>query len=79
MSYIRRDIEFLIVWDKPGTNSAPDRFYNKIREKFGDEVKFIQNSVYGTQTAENAKELGELAEKYGFNVLVFQVVGTLKV
>lgn len=74
VSYIRRKPEYLIMWDKPGTNSAPGRFYNQIRKKFGDEVRFIQRSVYGTDTLENAKNLAELAKNYGLNVLVFRVV-----
>ncbi len=61
------------MWDKSGTNSAPGRFYNKIRKKFGDEVRFIQRSVYGTDKLENAKKLAELAKHYGFDVLVFRV------
>ncbi|KXA89664.1 hypothetical protein AKJ37_06105 [candidate division MSBL1 archaeon SCGC-AAA259I09] len=62
------------MWDKPGTNSAPGRFYNKIRKEFGDEVRFIQQSVYGTETFETAESLTELAKNYGLNVLVFRVV-----
>ncbi|KXB07137.1 hypothetical protein AKJ51_01950 [candidate division MSBL1 archaeon SCGC-AAA382A20] len=62
------------MWDKPGTNSAPGGFYNKIREKFGDEVRFIQRSVYGTGTFITAESLAELAKNCGLNVLVFRVV-----
>ncbi|KXA91684.1 hypothetical protein AKJ57_00305 [candidate division MSBL1 archaeon SCGC-AAA259A05] len=64
MSYIRCDFEYLVMGDKPGTNSAPGRFYNKIRKKFGDEVRFIQHSVYGTETFESAKSLAELAKHH---------------
>ncbi|KXA90763.1 hypothetical protein AKJ57_03855 [candidate division MSBL1 archaeon SCGC-AAA259A05] len=65
----------MVMWDKLGTNSAPGRFYNKIRKKFGDEVvRFIQRSVYGTETFESAESLAELAKHQGLNVLVFRVV-----
>ncbi len=74
MSYIRRDFEYLVMWDKPGTNSAPGRFYKKIRKKFGKEVKNIQRSVYGTKTLESAEGLAELAKKYGMDVLVFRII-----
>jgi len=73
VSYIRRDFEYLVMWDKPGSNSAPGRFYDKIRKNFGDEVRFIQRSVYGTKTLKSAEGLAELAEHYGLEVLVFEL------
>ena len=60
---------FLVVWDKPGTRSAPGRFYREIGE-IGD-VEFIQRSVYATRTPETAQRLAELAEGYGLKVVVF--------
>lgn len=74
VSYIRPDFQYLVMWDKPGSNSAPGRFYDKIRENFGDDVRFIQRSVYGVKTLESAEGLVELAEHYGLEVLVFRVV-----
>ncbi|KXA90706.1 hypothetical protein AKJ62_00015 [candidate division MSBL1 archaeon SCGC-AAA259D14] len=62
------------MWDKPGTNSAPSRFYNKIRKKFGDKARLIQQSVYGTESFETAENLAELAKNYELNILVFRVV-----
>lgn len=67
------------MWDKPGTNSAPGRFYEKIRKNFEDEVKFIQLSAYGTKTFESAGKLAELAEHYGLHVLIFRVTEELNV
>lgn len=62
------------MWDKPGTQSAPGRFYRKLKNEFGGDVRFIQRSVYGVKTLEIAKKLAGLAEHYGFKVNLFSVV-----
>jgi len=61
----------LVIWDKPGTRAAPGRFYGKIREELGSEVRFIQRSVYGVKTLRNARRLAELATGYGLKVAIF--------
>lgn len=61
----------MVVWDKPGTRAAPGRFYSEIKDMLGDEVRFIQRSVYGVKTIESAWRLAELARRYRFKVAVF--------
>jgi hypothetical protein len=68
---MRRDIGYLVIWDKPGTKAAPGRFYRAVRG-LGEDVWFVQRSVYGARTIQNAKELAELARRYRFKVVVFQ-------
>jgi len=70
---MRRSIEYLVVWDKLGTRAAPGRFYREIKEL---EVRFIQRSVYGARTIGSAKQLAELAKRYGLKVEVFRATET---
>ena len=65
---------YLVVWDKPGTRSAPGRFYREMKREFGSEVRFIQRSVYGAKTIGSAMKLVKLARRYGLKVAVFQAV-----
>ena len=66
----RNDEVFLVAWDKPGTRSAPGRFYREIKKL--DEVRFIQRSVYKTKTIGGAKRLVELAKRHRLNAVVFR-------
>jgi hypothetical protein len=68
---MRRGIEYLVMWDKPGTRSAPGRFYRGIISEFGNEVRFIQRSVYGVKTIDCAQRLAELAKHYRLKVAIF--------
>ena len=63
---------YLIVWDKPGTKSAPGRFYLNMKREFGSEVRFIQRSVYGAKTLRNALRLTKAAKRYGLKVVIFR-------
>jgi len=72
---MRRDTEvYLVVWDKPGTRAAPGRFYREMKDEFEGNVKFIQRSVYAAKTLGSARELAELAKRYGLRVVVFRAV-----
>ena len=70
---MRRRVVYLVMWDKPGTKAAPGRFYRAVRG-LGEDVWFVQRSVYGARTVQNAKELAELAKRYRFKVAVFRAV-----
>lgn len=72
MTYMRRGIEYLVLWDKPGTRSAPGRFYREMRRELGDEMRFIQRSVYGARILESAQRLAELARYY--KVAIFRAI-----
>jgi len=65
---------YLVVWDKPGTRSAPGRFYREMKREFGSEVRFIQRSVYGARTFEIARRLADSAKHYGLKVMIFRAV-----
>jgi len=65
---------YLVVWDKPGTRSAPGRFYLEMKREFRGEVRFIQRSVYGARTFEIARRLAESAKRYGLKVVIFRAV-----
>jgi len=65
----RRSKAFLVAWDKPGTRSAPGRFYREMKERLGGEVEFVQRSVYGARTLESAQKL---AGRYGLRAVIFQ-------
>lgn len=70
---MRRDIAvYLVVWDKLGTRAAPGRFYREMKTDFGDDVKFIQRSVYGLKTIATARRLAESARRYGLKVAIFR-------
>ena len=70
---MRRDIVvYLVIWDKPGTRAAPGRFYREMKRELGDEVRFIQRSVYGAKTIETARRLAESARRYGLKVAIFR-------
>ncbi len=72
---MRRDIEmYLVMWDKPGTRSAPGRFYREMKREFGGEVRFIQRSVYGARTFEIAQRLAESTKRYGLKTAIFRAV-----
>jgi hypothetical protein len=71
-TYMRRDIEYLVMWDKPGTRAAPGRFYREMKMELENDMKFIQRSVYGTKTIESARRLAELAKRYGLKVMIFR-------
>jgi len=76
---MRRNTDaYLVVWDKPGTRSAPGRFYREMKSEFEGEVRFIQRSVYGARTFEVARRLAEVAGRYGLKVVVFRAteIGT---
>ena len=63
---------YLVAWDKPGTRSAPGRFYRELKREFRSEVRFIQRSVYGTRTFEIARRLAGSAKRYGLKVVMFR-------
>jgi len=70
---MRHDTEmYLVVWDKPGTRSAPGRFYREMKREFGSNVRFIQRSVYGARTFKAAKRLAESAKRYGLKTAIFR-------
>ncbi|GEM_PF-3616127 len=71
---MRRDIGYLVVWDKPGTRSAPGRFYREMKTEFGGDVRFIQRSVYGARNFGIARRLAELAKRYGLKVVIFRLL-----
>lgn len=71
---MRRGIEYLVLWDKPGMRSAPGRFYREMRGELGDEMRFIQRSVYGAKTLESAQRLAELARHYRLKVAIFRAI-----
>jgi len=68
----RRSKAFLVAWDKPGTRSAPGRFYREMKERLGGEVEFIQRSVYGARTLESAQKLAKLAGRYRLRAVIFR-------
>lgn len=75
---MRRNIAmYLIIWDKPGTRAAPGRFYREIKIEFGDDVKFIQRSVYGARTLKIARGLATLARRYGLKVEIFRATSSV--
>jgi hypothetical protein len=64
---------YLVVWDKPGTRSAPGRFYREMKREFGTQVRFIQRSVYGARNFKIAQKLSESAKRYGLKTAIFRV------